>query len=203
MTTRRSHHQYKGRPAGSQEQPAPSGACRARGQAPDTVLGGERQPSDAFAGVRGPGAVAGPGAVKSPQGKGFGPATGAAPGLARRLRHSTSAATACVRTCVRALTPLEDYPKMSALSPETPKARPAKEIEPMIMDPKDKNRTVDLAIAQIEKQFGRGSIMKLGAKDFQQEIPVISTTSLSIDTALGIGGGPRGRVIEIFGPESS
>ena len=73
----------------------------------------------------------------------------------------------------------------------------------MIMDPKDKNRTVDLAIAQIEKQFGRGSIMKLGAKDFQQEIPVISTTSLSIDTALGIGGVPRGRVIEIFGPESS
>ncbi|MBI1950325.1 MAG: recombinase RecA [Acidobacteria bacterium] len=71
------------------------------------------------------------------------------------------------------------------------------------MDPKEKNRTVDLAIAQIEKQFGRGSIMKLGAKDFQQEIPVISTTSLSIDTALGIGGVPRGRVIEIFGPESS
>ncbi|HEV8700252.1 MAG TPA: recombinase RecA, partial [Candidatus Polarisedimenticolia bacterium] len=71
------------------------------------------------------------------------------------------------------------------------------------MDPKEKGRTVDLAIAQIEKQFGRGSIMKLGAKDFQQEIPVISTTSLSIDTALGIGGVPRGRVIEIFGPESS
>ena len=173
MTTRRSHHQYKGRPAGSQEQPAPSGACRARGQAPDTVLGGERQPSDVSAGVRGPGAVAGPAPAEAApggrqigSGRGFGPATGAAPGLARRLRHSTSAATACVRTCVRALTPLEDYPKMSALSPETPKARPAKEIEPMIMDPKDKNRTVDLAIAQIEKQFGRGSIMKLGAKDF-------------------------------------
>jgi len=73
----------------------------------------------------------------------------------------------------------------------------------MIMDPKEKGRTVDLAIAQIEKQFGRGSIMKLGNKDFQQEIPVISTTSLSIDTALGIGGVPRGRVIEVFGPESS
>jgi recombination protein RecA len=71
------------------------------------------------------------------------------------------------------------------------------------MDPKEKGRTVDLAIAQIEKQFGRGSIMKLGNKDFQQEIPVISTTSLSIDTALGIGGVPRGRVIEVFGPESS
>src|SRR3989442_1222293 len=92
---------------------------------------------------------------------------------------------------------------MTALSPETPKARPHKELKPMITDPKEKSRTVDLAIAQIEKQFGKGSIMKLGAKDFQQEIPVISTTSLSIDTALGIGGVPRGRVIEIFGPESS
>jgi recombination protein RecA len=92
---------------------------------------------------------------------------------------------------------------MSALSPETPKARPAKEIQPMTMDPKEKSRTVDLAIAQIEKQFGRGSIMKLGAKDFQQELAVISTTSLSIDTALGIGGVPRGRMVEIFGPESS
>jgi len=92
---------------------------------------------------------------------------------------------------------------MTALSPETSKTRPLKVIEPMIMDPKEKGRTVDLAIAQIEKQFGKGSIMKLGAKDFQQEIPVISTTSLSIDTALGIGGVPRGRVIEIFGPESS
>ena len=92
---------------------------------------------------------------------------------------------------------------MTALSPETSKPRPPKVIEPMIMDPKEKGRTVDLAIAQIEKQFGKGSIMKLGAKDFQQEIPVISTTSLSIDTALGIGGVPRGRVVEIFGPESS
>ena len=92
---------------------------------------------------------------------------------------------------------------MTALSPETPKPRPPKVTEPMIMDSKEKGRTVDLAIAQIEKQFGKGSIMKLGAKDFQQEIPVISTTSLSIDTALGIGGVPRGRVVEIFGPESS
>ena len=100
-----------------------------------------------------------------------------------------------------ALTALEDYPKMPTLSPETPKTRPPKVIESMTMDSKDKGRTVELAIAQIEKQFGKGSIMKLGAKDFQQEIPVISTTSLSIDTALGIGGVPRGRVVEIFGPE--
>jgi recombination protein RecA len=92
---------------------------------------------------------------------------------------------------------------MAAFSPETPKARPPKVIVQMIMDPKEKGRSIDLAVAQIEKQFGKGSIMKLGAKDFQQEIPVISTTSLSIDAALGIGGVPRGRVVEIFGPESS
>jgi len=92
---------------------------------------------------------------------------------------------------------------MAALSPETPKPRPPKVISDMIMDPKEKGRTIELAVAQIEKQFGKGSIMKLGAKDFQQEIPVISTTSLSIDAALGIGGVPRGRVVEIFGPESS
>ncbi len=88
-------------------------------------------------------------------------------------------------------------------SPETPKTSPQKGIEPMAQDPKEKGRTLDLALAQIEKQFGKGSIMKLGAKDFQQEIPIISTTSLSIDTALGIGGVPRGRMVEIFGPESS
>jgi recombination protein RecA len=92
---------------------------------------------------------------------------------------------------------------MAALSPETPKPRPPKVIVEMIMDPKEKGRTIELAVAQIEKQFGKGSIMKLGAKDFQQEIPIISTTSLSIDAALGIGGVPRGRVVEIFGPESS
>jgi len=73
----------------------------------------------------------------------------------------------------------------------------------MAQDPKERSRAIDLALAQIEKQFGKGSIMKLGAKDFQQEVAIISTTSLSIDAALGIGGLPRGRVIEIFGPESS
>jgi len=73
----------------------------------------------------------------------------------------------------------------------------------MPQDPKERSRAIDLALAQIEKQFGKGSIMKLGAKDFQHEVPVISTTSLSIDTALGIGGVPRGRVVEIYGPESS
>jgi recombination protein RecA len=73
----------------------------------------------------------------------------------------------------------------------------------MATDPKDKAKTLDLALSQIEKQFGKGSIMKLGAPGFQQDVATISTTSLSIDTALGIGGIPRGRVVEIFGPESS
>ncbi|HEV8202242.1 MAG TPA: hypothetical protein VGS03_19705, partial [Candidatus Polarisedimenticolia bacterium] len=62
----------------------------------------------------------------------------------------------------------------------------------MPQDPKERAKAIDLALAQIEKQYGKGSIMKLGAKDFQHEVPVISTTSLSIDSALGIGGLPRG-----------
>ena len=73
----------------------------------------------------------------------------------------------------------------------------------MTQDSKERSRAIDLALAQIDKQFGKGSIMKLGSKDFQHDIPVISTTSLSIDAALGIGGLPRGRVVEIYGPESS
>ncbi len=72
------------------------------------------------------------------------------------------------------------------------------------MEPNSKERTkaMDLAVSQIERQFGKGSIMKLGARD-HLDIPVISTTSLSLDYALGVGGIPRGRVSEIFGPESS
>jgi recombination protein RecA len=60
-----------------------------------------------------------------------------------------------------------------------------------------------LAVGQIEKQFGKGSIMRLGQKDVIAQMPSISTGSVSLDYALGIGGVPRGRVIEIFGPESS
>jgi len=67
----------------------------------------------------------------------------------------------------------------------------------------EKNRAVDVAISQIEKQFGKGSIMKLGTKEAVVPISVISTGSISFDAALGVGGVPRGRVIEIFGPESS
>jgi recombination protein RecA len=67
----------------------------------------------------------------------------------------------------------------------------------------EKGRAVDLAMAQIEKQFGKGSIMKLGSKGAVVPISVISTGSISFDAALGVGGFPRGRVVEVFGPESS
>src|ERR1700689_5484939 len=68
----------------------------------------------------------------------------------------------------------------------------------------DKGKALELAIASIEKQFGKGSIMKLGGdKSLYENVPVYSTGSLSLDVALGIGGLPRGRVIEIYGPESS
>ncbi|MFC1551022.1 recombinase RecA [Candidatus Latescibacterota bacterium] len=67
----------------------------------------------------------------------------------------------------------------------------------------DKTKSVEMAIGQIEKQFGRGSIMKLGDDTMRVEAEVIPTGSIALDTALGIGGIPRGRVIEIYGPEST
>jgi recombination protein RecA len=66
----------------------------------------------------------------------------------------------------------------------------------------DRTRAVELALSQIEKQFGKGSIMRLGSKEVVP-IATISTGSISFDAALGVGGVPRGRVVEIFGPESS
>src|ERR1700676_819922 len=68
---------------------------------------------------------------------------------------------------------------------------------------RERVKAVDLAVGQIEKQFGKGSIMRLGQKGAIQPIDAISTGALSIDYALGVGGVPRGRVVEIFGPESS
>jgi recombination protein RecA len=70
-------------------------------------------------------------------------------------------------------------------------------------DSMDKNKALDAALAHIEKHFGKGSIMRLGAQDRSMDIEAISTGSLGLDIALGIGGLPRGRVVEIFGPESS
>ncbi len=74
--------------------------------------------------------------------------------------------------------------------------------------PEDRNdrerlKAIEMAVGQIEKQFGKGSIMRLGQKDAIAQIAAISTGAVSLDYALGIGGVPRGRVIEIFGPESS
>jgi len=66
----------------------------------------------------------------------------------------------------------------------------------------EKKRALDLALSQIEKQYGKGAIMKLGAEE-KVDVPAISTGSLGLDIALGIGGLPRGRVVEIFGPEAS
>ncbi len=66
-----------------------------------------------------------------------------------------------------------------------------------------KKQALDLALTQIEKQFGKGAIMKLGGAEVPVDIPAISTGSLTLDMALGIGGLPRGRVVEIYGPESS
>jgi len=67
----------------------------------------------------------------------------------------------------------------------------------------ERNRAVDAAILQIEKQFGRGSIMRLGDKGAHQNVDVIPTGSVALDLALGVGGVPRGRITEIYGPESS
>jgi len=71
------------------------------------------------------------------------------------------------------------------------------------MTNKDKNRAIELAISQIEKSFGKGAIMRLGAEASTEEIRVIPTGSLALDVATGVGGYPRGRVVEIFGPEAS
>src|ERR1700744_5665899 len=70
-------------------------------------------------------------------------------------------------------------------------------------DTMDKQKALDAALGQIERAFGKGSIMKLGSREAATDSEVISTGSLGLDIALGIGGLPRGRIIEIYGPESS
>src|SRR5271154_6570923 len=71
------------------------------------------------------------------------------------------------------------------------------------MDEKERARTLGLTLTQIEKQFGKGSIVRLGSKEAIVQVPAISSGSISLDHALGVGGFPRGRISEIFGPESS
>src|SRR5438067_3010367 len=70
------------------------------------------------------------------------------------------------------------------------------------MNDQERRRTIDQALVQMEKQFGKGAILRLGSKTVVP-VSVISSGSISIDNALGVGGFPRGRVVEIFGPESS
>ncbi len=71
------------------------------------------------------------------------------------------------------------------------------------MDDKERARALELTLGQIEKQFGKGSILRLGSKDAIVPVAAISTGSISLDAALGVGGFPRGRINEIYGPESS
>src|SRR5579884_4104258 len=71
------------------------------------------------------------------------------------------------------------------------------------MEDKDRARALELTLGQIEKQFGKGSILRLGSKDAIVPVSAISTGSISLDSALGVGGFPRGRINEIYGPESS
>src|SRR5712691_6099746 len=66
----------------------------------------------------------------------------------------------------------------------------------------DRSKAIEAALMNIEKRFGKGSIMRMGEREVS-DIPAISTTSLSLDAAVGVGGVPRGRIIEIYGPESS
>ncbi|MDP7171994.1 MAG: ATPase domain-containing protein, partial [SAR324 cluster bacterium] len=68
---------------------------------------------------------------------------------------------------------------------------------------KEKNKALNAAISQIDQNFGKGSVMFLGKEESRTDIEAVSTGSLSLDIALGIGGLPRGRVVEIYGPESS
>ena len=72
-----------------------------------------------------------------------------------------------------------------------------------MLESSERNKAVDSAVGQIERQFGKGSIMRLGKDGRVVDVAAISTGSLALDLAIGIGGVPRGRVIEIFGPESS
>ncbi len=82
------------------------------------------------------------------------------------------------------------------------KTKPAAESIPS-GDTKAKDKALDMAITQIERQYGKGSIMRLGEGASRSEIGVIPTGSVGLDNALGVGGVPRGRIVEVFGPESS
>src|SRR5258708_11712307 len=75
--------------------------------------------------------------------------------------------------------------------------------KPQVVQPADKARAIETVVAHIEKQFGKGAIMRLGEASRRMAVETISTGSIGLDIALGVGGVPRGRVVEIFGPEAS
>ena len=89
----------------------------------------------------------------------------------------------------------ETPPPTSTTSPPGPAVSAAQ-----VRDPA-RDKAIDLALAAIDKQFGKGAIMRLGKDPIDREVHVIPTGSLGLDLALGIGGLPRGRVVEIYGPE--
>ena len=99
-----------------------------------------------------------------------------------------------------------DAPTKNASKNANPATNQAVNAAPVAQTPAlnaEKAKALQAALAQIEKQFGKGSIMRLGAGEAIEDIQVVSTGSLGLDIALGVGGLPRGRVIEIYGPESS
>ncbi|HEY9025406.1 MAG TPA: ATPase domain-containing protein, partial [Burkholderiaceae bacterium] len=93
-----------------------------------------------------------------------------------------------------------DAPTKNASKTATPAAAPTAQSSALNAE---KAKALQAALAQIEKQFGKGSIMRLGDGEQAEDIQVVSTGSLGLDIALGVGGLPRGRVVEIYGPESS
>jgi recombination protein RecA len=92
---------------------------------------------------------------------------------------------------------------MGIMAKESGKVAAQANLKLVTRDDSDKQRALEAAIAQIDRAFGKGSVMKLGKNGVTEAIPSVSTGSLGLDMALGIGGLPRGRVIEVFGPESS
>ncbi len=112
--------------------------------------------------------------------------TGPSRHLAQRREHAMVVSIAGQKRRLTAVESVSDAPETSVRKPDM-----------------EKNKALDAAMAQIERAFGKGSIMRMGAKGTGEAIEVISSGSLGLDLALGIGGLPRGRVVEIYGPESS
>src|SRR5262249_49900543 len=90
-----------------------------------------------------------------------------------------------------------DIKEIKGEAPSKETAAPARDRDPA------RDKAIDLAVSTIEKQFGKGSIMRLGEGLAPPEVKVVPTGSLGLDIALGVGGLPRGRIIEVYGPESS